>query len=186
MWKLNKLRTKLLVVTLDFKLSWSKHIDTTVAKMGRSPSIIKRCSTFLTTLSTRQVLQALVLSHLDYCSVVPGATKRDLGNVQLTQNRAARLALECSYRSNINNMHVNLSWLKGEERLTSSLLVFMGDIDILNALSCLSKLLAQLRHPCTPHKTCHQRSLHSPSPEQTMGGAQYCTTWLHGTLFHIS
>jgi hypothetical protein len=28
--------TKLLGVTLDCKLSWSKHIDTTVAKMGRS------------------------------------------------------------------------------------------------------------------------------------------------------
>jgi hypothetical protein len=71
--------TKLLGVTLDGKLTWSKHIDAVVAKMGRSLSIIKRCSTFLTTLSTRQVLQALVLSHLDYCSVVwSGATKRKI------------------------------------------------------------------------------------------------------------
>ena len=70
----------MLGVTLDCKLSWSKHIDTVVAKMGRSLSIIKRCSAFLTTLSTRQVLQALVLSHLDYCSVVwSGATKKDSG-----------------------------------------------------------------------------------------------------------
>ena len=58
--------TKLLAVTLDCELSWSKHIDTTVAKMGRSMSMIRRCSTFLTALSTKQVL---VLSHLDYCSV---------------------------------------------------------------------------------------------------------------------
>jgi hypothetical protein len=70
--------TTLRGVTLDCKLSWSKHIDTTVAKMGRSLSIIKQCSAFLT---TRQVLQALVLSHLDYCPVVwSGASKRDLGN----------------------------------------------------------------------------------------------------------
>ena len=69
--------TKLFGVTRDCKLSWSKHIDAVVAKTGRSLSIIKRGSTFLTTLSTRQVLQALVLSHLDYCSVVlSGATKR--------------------------------------------------------------------------------------------------------------
>ena len=41
---------KLLGVTLDCKRSWSKHIDTTVAKMGRSLTIIKRYSAFLTSL----------------------------------------------------------------------------------------------------------------------------------------
>jgi hypothetical protein len=56
---------KLLGVTLDCKLSLSKHVDTTVATMGRSLSIIKLCSA-LTTLSTRHILQAIVLSHLDY------------------------------------------------------------------------------------------------------------------------
>ena len=40
--------TKLLGVTLDCKLSWSKHIDSTVAKMVRGQAIIKRCSAFLT------------------------------------------------------------------------------------------------------------------------------------------
>ena len=78
--------TKLLGVTLDSKLPWSKHVDTTVAKMGKSLSIIKRCSDFLTTLSTRQVLQALVLSHLDYCSVVwchkEGPLKIPIGSEQ--------------------------------------------------------------------------------------------------------
>jgi hypothetical protein len=56
---------KLLGVTLNCKLSWSKHIDKTVAKMGRNLAIIKHCSAFSTTPSTRQVLQALVLSHLE-------------------------------------------------------------------------------------------------------------------------
>ena len=70
--------TKLLGVPLDCKLSWSKHIDAVVAKMGRSLSIIKRCSAFLTALSTRQVLQALVLWHFDNCSVMwSGATKKE-------------------------------------------------------------------------------------------------------------
>ena len=111
--------------------------------MGRSLSTIKRCSTFLTALSTRQVLQALVLSHLDYCLVVwSGTTKRDFGKLQLAQNRAAPLALGCKQRANINNMHVNLSWLKGEESLTSSLLVFVRGTDMLKAPSCLFKQLA--------------------------------------------
>ena len=42
---------------------------------------------------------------------------------------AAWLALGCKQRAKINNMH--LSWLKVEERLTSSLLVFVRGIHIL-------------------------------------------------------
>jgi hypothetical protein len=55
------------------------YVQNIVAKR-RSRSIVKCCSAFLTTLSTRQVLQAQVLSHLDYCLALwSGATKRDLG-----------------------------------------------------------------------------------------------------------
>ena len=64
--------TKLLAVNLDCKLSWSKHIDSMVVKMGRGLSVIKRCSAFLTPLSKKQVLQALVLSNIDYCPVLQG------------------------------------------------------------------------------------------------------------------
>jgi hypothetical protein len=74
-----------------------------------------------------------------------------------------------------------------EERLTSSLFVFLRGIEMLNAPSCLLWTTgAQLRSPYTPHKTPQPIiSSQSPSPEQTMGGEQYyIEPWLHGTLFH--
>ena len=78
---------KLLGVTLDCKLSLSKHFDSTVARMGRSLSIIKRCSTLLTALSTRQVLQALVCrtwTTVQSCVQVPqrGTWKIAIGSEQ--------------------------------------------------------------------------------------------------------
>jgi uncharacterized protein involved in tellurium resistance len=61
----------------------------------------------------------------------------------LAQKRAAWLALGCTQRANIDNIRVNLSWLKVKERLTSSLLVFVRGIDMLNEPSCLFVILAQ-------------------------------------------
>ena len=108
-----QVETKLLGATLDCKLSWSKHIDSMVVKMGRGLTIIKRCSAFLTPHSKKQDLQALVLCNLDYCPVVWfSAARKDLVKLQLAQNRAARFALHCNHRADINTMHASLSWLR--------------------------------------------------------------------------
>ena len=97
--------------------------------MGRSLSIMK-------------VLLCILNSTINKAGptspsfVAPGllwsghATKRDLGKLQMAQDRAARLAFGCTQRANINNKHVNLSRLKVAERLTSSLLVFVRGIDV--------------------------------------------------------
>ena len=136
------LETKLLGVTLDSKLSWSRHIDLLVQKMGRNISVVKRCSSFLTPHLSKQVLQTLVLSQLDYCSVVwSGTTKTNLGKLQRVQNRAARLALKCTSRTNVKNMHDRLFWLKVDERLKASLLSFIKKINTLKTPDCLFRQL---------------------------------------------
>jgi uncharacterized membrane protein len=77
-------------------------------------SVIKIC---LTRKSTALVDQAPVLSHLDYCPVIwSSAAKKGLAKLQLALNRALCLALNCTYRSNINNMDASLSWLRDGKR----------------------------------------------------------------------
>jgi hypothetical protein len=99
--------------------------------MGTSLSTIKCCSTFNNAGPTGSsfVAPGLLFSHVVRCHEE---------GLAIVQNRAARLALECTHRANINNMHVNLPWLKVEERLTSSLLVFVRG-DMLKAPSYLFK-----------------------------------------------
>ena len=57
------------------------------------------------------------------------AARKDLDNLQLAQNRAARLALHCQM-ADINTMHASFSWLRVEESLKTSLL-FIRNINVL-------------------------------------------------------
>ena len=99
--------------------------------------------------------------------------------MQLAQNRAARLTPRCTQRANISNMQVNLSWLKVEKRLTSSLLVFVRGIDMLNAPSCLSKLLAHSSDTHTYHTRHATRGLFTVPTSRTDYGR---TTLLHRAM----
>ena len=130
---------------MNCKLSWSKHIGSMVVKMGRGLSVIKRCSAFLTPHSTKQVLQSVVLSYLNYCPVMwSSVAKKDLVKLQMAQKIVARLALHCNQRANINTIHASLYQLRVEDRLTASLY----NINVLKIPNCLH---SQLTHSSDTH-----------------------------------
>ena len=121
--------TKLLGITLSHTLSWSKHVDNVVSKMGRAVSVTRRISKGLPTDVIRQVLNALVLSQLDYCFVIwSSASMNDMQKLQVVQNKAALCALNCSYRTNVKDMHDSLGWLTVSQRATYFLLNFIRNI----------------------------------------------------------
>lgn len=120
---------KLLGVTIESSLSWSKHINNIVVKMGRGIGMTRKCSAFITPSIMKSVIHSLVLSHLEYCPVIwSSATKSDLKKLQTAQNKAARLALGCSYRTSISYMHERLAWLMVEKKMAVSLLMLMRNI----------------------------------------------------------
>ena len=154
---------------MERSLSIIKHCSTFLTALSMRQVLQALVSTFLTTLSTRQVLQALVLSHLDYCSVVwSGDTKRNLRKLQLPQNRAARLALGCTQRTNINDMHVNLYWLKVEEIDFITTFIYERYWHVECTELSVWTTGRQLGHPCIPQKTCHKRSFHSPQVQNKL------------------
>lgn len=134
---------KLLGIILDSKLAWTKQINNIVAKMGRGISVIKRCAKFLTQKSIKQVIQAVILSHLDYCPVVWSSVSKDkIKKLQMVQNRAVRIMLRCGYRTNVAEMHNCLAWLHVKNRLLYSLLVFIRNISVTKTHLILFKNLS--------------------------------------------
>ena len=139
-----------------------KHIDSMVVKMGRGLAIIKKMLCFLTPHSKKDVLQAQVLSNLDYCPVVwSSVARKDLVKLQLAQNRAACSVLHCNQKAEINTLHASLSWLRVEEKLTASLL-FIRNINVLKISNCLHSQPTHSFDTYLSHQICHQGSFHSP------------------------
>ena len=71
----------------------------------------------------------------------PYKPTKNLGKLQRVQNRAARLALKCTSRTNVKNMYDRLFWLKVDERLKASLLSFIKKINTLKTPDCLFRQL---------------------------------------------
>ncbi len=114
-----------------------------VAVMGRSIAAVKKCATYLTSTICRQVVQTLVLSHLDYCLVIwASVPQTELRKLRTARNRAARLALNCSYSFNVDQMHSHLKWSKV---INSLVLCYL--LNILSILSTLQPLLIKLDCP---------------------------------------
>lgn len=76
-----------------------------------------------------RVVCTLVLCHLDYCSVVwSAASSSHLKQLQVAQNKAARLVLRCSLRTSVVEMHERLAWLMVKQRLSVNMLVYFHKI----------------------------------------------------------
>jgi hypothetical protein len=139
--------TKLLGITLECKWSWSKHIDSVAVKMGERSVRNKEMLCFSDT-TLHKVLQALVLSYPVYCpDIWSSAANKDLVKLELAHNRETQLALHCNQRANINTMQASMSWLRIEERMTASLLVFTRKM---NVSEIPNGLHSQLTHTLTP------------------------------------
>ena len=150
---------KLLGVTIDNKLSWDKHVQKVVTKMGNALSIIKRCAKYFTHTLAKQVIQALVLSNLDYCSIVWSSTScGNIRKLQLVQNKAARVALSCSWRTNVIKMHKTLGWLNVRNRLLSLLMVFIKNVIITKSPQIIYR------------KLCFSSLVHTHSTRHAAGG----------------
>lgn len=117
-------KVKLLGLWLDNTLSWSEHINKIVLKMGRAVAIVRKCAPFIPSSLLCQTVHSLVLCHLDYCSVIwSSASKQLIRKLQVAQNKAARLILNCPSLTSTIDMHCNLGWLCVEKRILMNLLV---------------------------------------------------------------
>ncbi len=104
-----KINARNLGVVIDEKLNFSDHIAKTVQSYRFALYNIKKIRPFLWEHATQLLVQALVLSRLDYCNaLLAGLPASSIKPLQLIQNAAARLIFNEPKRTHVTPLFINL------------------------------------------------------------------------------
>ncbi len=110
---------------IDDKLNFSDHITKTCRSCKFALYNIKKIRPFLWEHATQLLVQALVLSRLDYCNpLLSGLPASSIKPLQLIQNAAARLIFNEPKRTHVTPLFINLHWLPIAARIKFKALMF--------------------------------------------------------------
>ncbi len=122
-------------VVIDDKLNFSDHITKTARSCRFALYNIKKIRPFLWEHATQLLVQALVLSRLDYCNaLLAGLSASSIKPLQLILNVAARLIFNEPKRTHITPLFINLHWLPIAARIKFKALMFAYRTLYLNSL----------------------------------------------------
>ncbi len=110
---------------IDGKLNLSDHIAKTTLSCRFALYNIKKIRPFLLEHATQLLVQALVLSRLDYYNaLLAGLPASSIKPLQLIQNAAARLIFNEPKRMHVTPLFINLHWLPIAARIKFKALMF--------------------------------------------------------------
>lgn len=116
---------KSLGVTTDDQLNFSDHISRTAQSCRFALYNIRKIRPFLSEHAAQLLVQALVLSKLDYCnSLLAGLSANSIKSLQMLQNAAARVVFNEPKRAHVTPLLIRLHWLPVAARIKFKALVF--------------------------------------------------------------
>ena len=100
-------------VFFNQEIKWTSHINRLSASLFVTIHSIAHVQHQLNKETAKIIIQALVLSKLDYCnSVYHGAPKYTIAKLQRLQNMSARVVSNVKYCNHITSYLPDLHWLK--------------------------------------------------------------------------
>ncbi len=105
-------------VIFDDQLTFKEHIAKTVRSCRFSLHNIRKIRPFLTEHAAQLLVQALVISRLDYSNaLLAGLPSNTIKPLQMIQNAAARLVFNEPKRAHVTPLFVSLHWLQVAARI---------------------------------------------------------------------
>ncbi len=105
-------------VIFDDQLTFKEHIAKTARSCRFELHNIRKIRPFLTQHAAQLLVQALVISRLDYCNaLLAGLPSNTIKPLQMIQNAAARLVFNEPKRAHVTPLFVSLHWLPVAARI---------------------------------------------------------------------
>ncbi len=100
-------------VIFDDQLTFKEHIAKTARSCRFALHNIRKIRPFLTEHAAQLLVQALVISRLDYCNaLLAGLPSNTIKPLQMIQNAAARLVFNEPKRAHVTPLFISLHWLQ--------------------------------------------------------------------------
>ncbi len=105
-------------VIFDDQLTFKEHITKTARSCRFALHNVRKIRPFLTEHAAQLLVQALVISRLDYCNaLLAGLPSNTIKPLQMIQNAAARLVFNEPKRAHVTPLFVSLHWLPVAARI---------------------------------------------------------------------
>ncbi|XDV35472.1 hypothetical protein PO909_005412 [Leuciscus waleckii] len=154
-------------VTFDDQLTFTDHISKTARSCRFALHNIRKIRPFLTEHATQLIVQALVISMLDYCNALlaglPACATKPL---QMIQNAAARLVFNEPKRAHVTPLFISLHWLPLAARIKFKALTLAYRTITGSAPSYFHSLL-RVYIPTRHLRSVNERRLVVPSQKAT-------------------
>ena len=122
----NVAAVKNLGMFLDAELKYTIHINKLTSSSFNTLHTIAPVQCHLDQETTKILVQALILSKLDYCnSLFLGIPKYNIAKLQRIQNMSCRIIFQLPKHPSINNYLAQLHWLKIQECITYKVATIM-------------------------------------------------------------
>ncbi len=129
-------------VIFDDQLTFKEHIAKTTRSCRFALHNIRKIRPFLTEHAAQLLVQALVISRLDYCNaLLAGLPSNTIKPLQMIQNAAARLVFNEPKRAHVTPLFVPLHWLQVAARIQFNTLMLAYRTTTGSALSYFHSLL---------------------------------------------
>ncbi len=138
----------------------------------RNVTLLKKIRPFLSEHATQLLVQALVLSRLEYCNaLLAGFPASSIKPLQLIQNAAARLIFNELKRTHVTPLFINLHWLPIAAHIKFKALMFAYRTTSGSAPLYLNSLL-QTYMPSRSLRSASERRITVPSQRGTKSLSQ--------------